>query len=352
MNLEDSITGCILGTAVGDALGLAAEGIDRDRLARMYPDYAGYHFLFGRGMISDDTEHTIMTAQAMTSAGDDVDKFIHDFARGLRLWLLAFPAGIGKATLKACARLMLGYSGHESGVYSAGNGPAMRSAIIGVCHGANREKMRNFVRASTRVTHVDPKAEYGALAVALAAHMGQGSDVSPTDYHRELTGMLRNESDAAEFLRLMDGAVKSVESGETALVFADACGMTRGVSGYIYHTVPVVIHCWLRHQRDYRAGVLEIIRLGGDTDTTAAILGGIIGARVGEAGIPHELIDKLAEWPATVNWMRRVALTLAESVEKNAPRVPPSIFFPLVCARNFLFFGVVLAHIVKRIFQR
>ena len=60
---ERAVTGCLLGTAVGDALGLACEGLSKARQRRLYPDLAGYHFLFGRGMTSDDTEHTCMLAR-------------------------------------------------------------------------------------------------------------------------------------------------------------------------------------------------------------------------------------------------------------------------------------------------
>ena len=46
-------------------------------------------------------------------------------------------------------------------------------------------------------------------------------------------------------------------------------------SGYVCHMVPIVLQTWLRHKEDFRGGVTEIIRCGGDTDTTAAILGAI-----------------------------------------------------------------------------
>ena len=54
---ETAIVGCILGTAVADALGLACEGVSRQRQRKLFPDISRYHLVFGKGMTSDDTEH-------------------------------------------------------------------------------------------------------------------------------------------------------------------------------------------------------------------------------------------------------------------------------------------------------
>ncbi|RYD35828.1 MAG: ADP-ribosylglycohydrolase family protein, partial [Verrucomicrobiaceae bacterium] len=55
----------MLGTALGDSLGLPSEGMSRGRIARRWKGELQQRFLFGRGMLSDDTEHTIMVAQAL-----------------------------------------------------------------------------------------------------------------------------------------------------------------------------------------------------------------------------------------------------------------------------------------------
>ena len=71
----------------------------------------------------------------------------------IRFWLIGLPGGIGYATLKAILKLWLGFKPEHSGIFSAGNGPAMRSAIIGVCYGNDSQKLRELVIASTRLTH-------------------------------------------------------------------------------------------------------------------------------------------------------------------------------------------------------
>jgi len=349
-SLEHSITGCLLGTAVGDAIGLPGEGLSRRRVLRLFPDLDGHRFLFRRGMVSDDTEHACMTAQAMIAAGGNVERFARALAWQLRWWLLGVPAGVGFATLRATLKLWLGFSPGRSGVFSAGNGPAMRSPIIGACCGHDSDTMRAFVHASTRLTHTDPKAEYGAVAVALAAHLAARSEtgIPPPQYASALRALLDAEAD--EFLALIDRVVESVLVGNTTQAFAEELGLADGVGGYIYHTVPVVLHCWLRHQTDFRAGILEIVRCGGDTDTTAAILGGIIGARAGREGIPREWIDGLWEWPRTVAWMQRLGESLAEACTDGAPHRSPKLSGLGLMLRNVFFLLVVLAHGLRRIF--
>jgi ADP-ribosylglycohydrolase len=350
-----AIAGCILGTAVGDAMGLACEGLSRGRQLRLFPQLEGYGLLpAGKGMCSDDTEHTCMLAQSLIATLDRPDdelprRFAANFAWRLRFWLLGLPAGIGLATLRAIIKLWLGLPPRLSGVFSAGNAPAMRSALIGVCCGTNPARMRSLVRAATRITHTDPKAEWGALAVALAAHLAasRGEDVSPADYLRELEQRLGGE--ASEFLALIRSVADSVSLGEDAQTFATRAGYGKGVSGYIYHTVPAVLHVWLTHQSDYRSAVVAMIRLGGDTDTTAAIVGAITGARVGRSGIPQPWLNNLWEWPRTTAWMEELGVRLAchYAGGRSAGVLPLN---PLkLLARNVVFMLIVLAHGFRRL---
>ncbi len=80
-NRTDQIAGAILGTAVGDALGLPREGLSRRRGRRLFGDPPLRHrFLLGHGMVSDDTEHTCMTGQTLLRAPRDVDAFARSLA--------------------------------------------------------------------------------------------------------------------------------------------------------------------------------------------------------------------------------------------------------------------------------
>src|ERR671928_843955 len=91
----DVLAGVILGTAVGDALGLPREGLSPRRARRLFGDPPlRHHFLFGRGMVSDDTEHTCMAGQALLRTPEDVDHFPRSLAWRLRFWLLRFPRSL------------------------------------------------------------------------------------------------------------------------------------------------------------------------------------------------------------------------------------------------------------------
>lgn len=352
--MERAITGCLLGTAVGDAMGLAVEGLGPRRQARMFADLSGYKLLpFGKGMCSDDTEHTCMLAQSLIrvaglGADDAARRFASSFGWRLRFWLLGLPAGIGFATLRAILKLWMGFPPARSGVYSAGNGPAMRVALIGACHGDDLARMRALARAATRVTHTDPKAEHGALAVALAARTAAGdAPIVPGDYARELRALLGSEAD--ELCALVDEVVRSVAANESAAEYVARRGGTHGVSGYILHTVPAALHVWLTHPQDYRRAITATVRLGGDSDTVAAIVGALVGTRVGKEGIPAEWLEDLWEWPRTARWMEQLARRLEfHRRERTNGRALP-LNWILLALRNALFIPLVLAHGLRRL---
>lgn len=345
---RSAILGSLLGTAVGDALGLPYEGLSRRRAKRLLGPPTRFRLLPGWGMASDDTEHACMTMQALIAAGDDADEFARQLARRLRLWLLGAPAGIGLATLKATLKLWAGVPPSHSGVFSAGNGPAMRAAVLGAAID-DLGLLARFVRASTRMTHTDPKAEYGALAVALAARLA--CDESPVSAP-QFTNLVRAQIPAGagdELLALLEQMTESFERGESTAEFAESLGLARGVSGYIYHTAPVALHAWLSHPRELRIAVEEIISCGGDADTTAAVVGGIIGCSVGREGIPAEWLARLAEWPRTVRWMEDLARRAYDARISRAPAQPPRLPWWGVAPRNAAFAAIVLAHGFRRL---
>lgn len=224
----------------------------------------------------------------------------------------------------------------------------MRVALLGVCFGEQPEYLRQMVRASTRLTHTDPKAEYGAMAVALAAYLAsQGRDIAGAEYLQLLHDRLPVESVA--LLKLLQQAVASAMAGESTIDFSDSISDVHSVSGYVYQTVPVVIQNWLRHQTDYLNGVREIIQAGGDTDTTAAILGGVIGARVGKAGIPQLWLKDLWEWPRSVAWIERLGRRLVAVLDGDMQPVLP-LLVPGLMVRNVVFLAIVLFHGLRRLF--
>lgn len=342
---SDPIAGAILGCAVGDAIGLPYEGLSKRRGVRMLGEPTRHRFLFGRGMVSDDTEHTCMAAQALCAHPADPDAFARALGRRLRWWLLALPAGIGSATLRATVKLWLGFPPTRSGVFSAGNGPAMRSAVLGAAVD-DLPLLKRFVAASTRLTHTDPKAEAGAFAVALAASCARRGQDDPRAFFQQ--HRTASDDTPAEFRDLLARVETSLTAGESTEAFALALGCVSGVSGYVYRTVPVCLHAWLSHPRDFGAAITTVIRCGGDADTTAAIVGAIVGSAVGRPGIPPAWLAGLCEWPRSVAWMQRLADAVTAATQAGQGTRPPELP-PLVgVGRNLVFLAAVLAHAARR----
>src|SRR3954466_3589018 len=119
---SQATVGCLLGTAVGDSLGLPFEGLGARRAARLLGDPLLHHLLPGKGMVSDDTEHACFTARALLLSNGDAKAFGRHLASSLRWWFAGLPAGIGLATLRAILKSCIGFPPHRSGVFSAGNG--------------------------------------------------------------------------------------------------------------------------------------------------------------------------------------------------------------------------------------
>lgn len=343
----DAYIGCLLGTAVGDALGLPYEGLLARRAAKLFPNSARHNLFFGKGMVSDDTEHACFVAQALIRANGDRRTFRRRLARSLRWWLLGLPAGVGFATLRAITKLWFGFPPQKSGVFSAGNGPSMRSPILGVAYGHHPEQLKRFVRASTEITHSDPKAYCAALAIALAAHHSASGVMPSVERYLTTLGELLAEDDAQELLELVQRAAKAAANGESVADFATDIGAKNGISGYSYDTVPCVLQVWFRHPRNIADGLRDIIKAGGDTDTAAAIYGGIVGAGVGKAGIPDRWLQNIIEWPRSIDWIERLGEAVAKSEHANTRA--PGYFVPGVLLRNLFFLLIVLAHGFRRL---
>jgi ADP-ribosylglycohydrolase len=345
ISLPDRFSGLLLGTAVGDALGLPAEGVSRGRIQRKWHGEWRHRFLFGRGMVSDDTEHTLFVAQGLLVHPNDVDAFRRSLAWKLRLWLLGIPAGIGLATLKAIIRLWLGFPPNRSGVWSAGNGPAMRSAIIGAYFPDDPLQRRAFVSASTRLTHTDPKAETAALAVAEAAAWSVIQDKSIQEWLNQLAG-LGNDDEWQQICRKLTAALTANKSVSD---FADDLGLQRGVTGYAYHSVPVALYAWLHHADDFRAALVAALDCGGDTDTVGAIVGALMGARTGCGGIPREWIEGVCDRPRSIGLLTKIGNRLASQKAAGSVRGSVAYFWPLLAVRNAVFLIVVLFHGFRRL---
>ena len=144
--------------------------------------------------------------------------------------------------------------------------------------------------------------------------------------------------------RALELAADHLVRGRSPREFACALGQVDGITGYIHHTVPVALYCWLCAPRDVRAVVEGAVRLGGDTDTVAAIAGALAGAAA--ESVPESWLRGLWERPRSARWMERLAARLTATFV-DQPRARPGplpLFWPALLLRNLVFTVIVLGH--------
>lgn len=351
MKQECRIKGILMGTAVGDSVGLPAEGIARRRNQKIFKGKWHQRLFFGYGMISDDTEHSIFVAQCLLACGDDEQIFLTRLAWCLKWWLVSLPAGVGLATLKSIIRLWLGVSPLKSGVYSAGNGVAMRSSIIGAYFADNMVKLDDFVTLSTRITHSDPRALIGARSIAHITAWIIREDLQQRPDIDELEIMLRLiEDKEVEWLNLVDQIIYSLKQGLSVIEFAELIGQKKGISGYIYHTVPMAIYAWYQHFDNFQDALESVFNCGGDTDTTGAITGALCGATLGKSAIPQPWQEKIFEFPRNIQLLEKIGDKLTENINNNYQKsIVVNYHWWWILPRNLLFLIIVLIHGFRRL---
>ena len=165
------------------------------------------------------------------------------------------------------------------------------------------------------------------------------------DFDRlEFLNHLSNLPEADDAWRtLVDQIGQALDDQIRVEAFADRLELSDGVSGYVYHTVPVVIYAALRHAHDPATAIEAIIRCGGDTDTPAAIAGGILGAARGTEAFPAHWRDPIHNGPISLDLLARSATALANG------NPPPKWSWLLVPCRNLWFLLVVLGHGFRRL---
>ncbi len=345
MTSRHPIESSLLGTAVGDALGLPYEGLTPERGQKLigYPDR--FRFLPGRGMVSDDTEHACIVAQCLIASAHDDGLFEAELAGRLRRWFLAMPAGIGRATLRSCLKLCVGFGPGNSGVMSSGNGPSMRAPILGAAVDSLDVVLR-LNHLSSRITHTDPLAEHGAAAVAIAAWgAARNGFTDHATYFQLIRERLTGEH-AEQLLAAMDKVEASLATEESTQEFCcELCGPA-GATGYTLHTVPVAIHAWLRCRGHLNVTLRNVILCGGDTDSTAAIAGGIAGC---ETEVTDELANSIMDWPCNPRRIIRLSKQLIRVTETGLPERPLQSSFPMQALRNSFFLVVVLLWGLRRL---
>jgi ADP-ribosylglycohydrolase len=305
----DRLTGCLLGQALGDALGFVVEARPPDVAEAYVRDWllAGRareraHPDFPFGQYSDDTQLAReLLISVRTAGGWNPAAFA---ARIAELFRSGTDVGAGDGTRGAARRLLAGVSWLESGTPSpyAGNGSAMRAAPLGLLFGGNSAALVAAAREQSRITHLDPRCAAGSVAVAGAAFLATApGPVDPRELLRQLTIWVGPEDmSVARAVAGVEAWLPLEPSAAAARLRAEGLDPGHvspwlGISAFVTPSVAWSLYAFLRTPDDYWTAVCTAIAVGGDTDTMGAIVGALAGARLGPGALPPDLLARLTD---------------------------------------------------------
>src|SRR3989338_7895138 len=260
--IEDRFRATLLGGAIGDALGNPVEGYNSEQIQRKYGRVIDYCENWDPpGTCTDDTELTLLIGESLIEVGCYSSE---DIGRRMIPWIKKSTSW-GMACQAACMNLIEGKSSSESGIFSAGNGAAMRIAPIALLysHPEDTELQRCIVEKSTRITHTDPRAFAGALAMTSAyiQLLNIDGDIIPEYFLKTVQKRVRGISD--EFSSALIRVAEVLESP------IDVASRYIGTGGFVVQSVPFSLFCFLKYPKDFSRAVLSAVNAGGDADSTA-----------------------------------------------------------------------------------
>ena len=303
-SLKERFRGCMLGVGVGDALGRAGEGHSPEATIRRYGGPLRRYRPWPRwvsgpvGTITDDTQMTMCIAESIMAAGR-VDPA--DIGQRFAAWL-DYGRGKGGACVEACLRLRQGVPWHESGIDSAGNGAAMRTAPIGLLHCQHLQQLRLDAALVCLITHAHPTAVASAVAMSagIAYCLTQDSDrFDPRAFVGFVVASIEGieESDIPE--RRPGGTKTTLAKRLAELPELLNMPNTRALYDYLYNgafvleSLPTAMYAFLRNYHDFEATLFAAVDAGYDCDTSGSMACALAGALLGQARIPRQWLHDL-----------------------------------------------------------
>jgi len=265
--------GAMLGLAIGDALGATVEFMTPREIAEQYGRHdrirGGGWLRLAPGEVTDDTTMSFALAEACLAA--DGAPSGEACAAAFDAWMRAKPVDIGNTVRRGIVRWRLHGTPAAEPSNDAGNGATMRCLPVALAlFGAAPEAVHAAALVQARVTHHNPLTDAATLCVVDMVHAA-----------------------------LAGAGVGGILACAHALVARHAEFVFRNrrcdnPSGYIVDTMRAVCQA-IDGNDGFEAVLVDVVNRGGDADTTGAIAGLIMGALVGETGLP----------PA---WRRQVAV--------------------------------------------
>lgn len=319
---RDRIIGGLVGLVVGDALGVPVEFTGRH--SRDLDPVTGMRG-FGThnqppGTWSDDGAMALASAAAFVAHGaDDISQL-----RGFLGWLdeAQWTAhgrvfDVGNTTRNSLMRVRLDFPVEETGGTDErdnGNGSLMR-ILPASCwwFGAGTATVVQRLGQASAHTHAHIRSRLCcALHALLSETLIEGAAIESA--MSTASQRLRRHvppDEHAVLARLLDGTCTTLPRDRVPS------------DGYVVSTLEA--SCWCLHQHhDFAAAVLAAVNLGGDTDTTAAVTGGLAGLRCGLAGIPKDWITALPRRDEVIGLAERFADVCLINWSADAPMITPA----------------------------
>jgi ADP-ribosylglycohydrolase len=308
---RDRVTGALLGVHAGDALGSTVEFSSWADIRSRYPDgvreiVGGGPFAWPPGHATDDTDLTRAVLLAYLEPGDDV---VRAAAEHMIAWLDgdwpgrtpgSAPRDVGKATATGLRRYRDSRDPLTSGCGpgQAGNGSLMRCIPTALAVADRAQRIRDSI-ALSGITHADVRCSVGCAAyneIVAALVAGATADVAVAE------GMRTASELACEPVATAIGYgryLKPAMLARTGQTFLDD-----DAAGYVLDSLSLAVAAVL-DPRPFADVLIDIVRVGNDTDSNGAIAGGLLGARDGASGIP-------ADWVAVLQFADEFTVAAAK----------------------------------------
>ena len=280
MKVKDGICGFI----VGDALGVPVEFYSRRELEEdPVTDMRGHGtYDMPKGTWSDDSSMTIATmASVVEKQGIDYDDIMEKFCAWADdgKYNQYYTFDIGNTTSRGLRRFKQGCEALKSGgseVRDNGNGSLMRILPLAFIPDIDYETVENV----SGLTHAHDRSKIACVLYVEIAKSMLENDLTIAEHIKnsveKIKDHYKNNEELDSFKRIIDD---------------DFTGEIRS-GGYVIDTIESVIYC-LKNTDNYRDAVLKAVNLGGDTDTTACICGGLAGIYYGYDAIPIDWIEAI-----------------------------------------------------------
>lgn len=323
---HDAIRGCMLGGAVGDALGAPVEFMSKAAIQQKYgkdgvQDYV--EFNDGTGAITDDTQMALFTAEGILRAS------VRGHERGI-CGVSSVVSGAYQRWLKTQGytpeysrkSLASGWLIQEKQLFShrAPGSTCVTGLMANMLKAGNKSKgCGTVMRMAPAGLFYDPATAYELGCDFSAITHGHPTGITAGGAVAMLISYLRHGKSLAAALDLVEKHLENIpDASETLAAIRKARTASNiaelGEGWVAEEALAIGIYCALHHQWNFKAGVLKAINITGDSDSTGTIAGHILGVILGEKAIPEKWRTNLREY----NIVSRIADDLHTRFEENA----------------------------------